>query len=219
MANRSTGLSTGMNELPKDQALVLLTLLVFVSIPLVIILYRLMAKTCYFYGCKHRNNASQSDSMNQHSMRERVNNFLVSSHILDVMNWVQTIASLLSCIMYIIESYTAQFSVFFTTLELVLCAMFTADYALRMYLVHNRLKHFFSTFSLIDLVTIVPVLVLTIYEASNRAEGHDGGAGNLTFLRFLRLFRMFRLLRALKVFRSGPETGLQRQVFTVIFTM
>lgn len=203
--------------MPKDQVIMLLTLLVFVSIPVFIIIYRLIAKTCHFYGCKHRSSANQFDMMNRHSMRERVNNFLVSSHILDVMNWVQTFASLLSCIMYIIESYTVQYGSIFNIMELVLCSMFSADYGLRMYMAHNRLSHFFSTFSLIDLITIVPVLALAVYETQMGSQ--EGADVNVTFLRFLRLFRMFRLLRALKVFRSGPETGLQRQVFTVIFTI
>lgn len=69
-------------------------------------------------------------------------------------------------------------------LEIIIVAIFTIEYGLRLYVNEHRLRFIFSFFGLIDLLAILPFYLST---------GLD--------LRSIRIFRLFRLVRILKLLR------------------
>ncbi len=70
------------------------------------------------------------------------------------------------------------------TTEVIIVAIFTLEYLLRLFVADKKLKFVFSFYALIDLIAILPFYV---------ARGID--------LRSIRVFRLFRLIRAFKIFR------------------
>ena len=71
--------------------------------------------------------------------------------------------------------------------EIIIVAIFTIEYFLRILVADRKLKFIFSFFGLIDLLAILPFYV---------ASGID-----LRSIRIIRLLRFFRPFRALKLFR------------------
>ena len=78
------------------------------------------------------------------------------------------------------------------TVEIILVSIFFMEYAVRMWVAKNKVKHFFSVYAIIDLVSILPVLA---------------HIGNLSFLRIFRILRLFRLLRVLRLQRMFKAKG------------
>ena len=101
--------------------------------------------------------------------------------------------------------------------EIILVSIFILEYALRMWVAQNKLKHFLSIYSIIDLASILPIL----------AAFTD--LGFLRIIRILRLVRMIRILRFQRAFKSKntlfgqfTEKGLivmriGLTIFTIIF--
>mmetsp|Transcript_12783 Transcript_12783/g.44411 ORF Transcript_12783/g.44411 Transcript_12783/m.44411 type:complete len:1137 (-) Transcript_12783:29-3439(-) len=115
-----------------------------------------------------------------------------------VLEILQAVASLGSCILFVLESYWEdEPPIIFFRLELVFCSLFICHYFTYLYLADIRYQYvFFDFFAIIDAVTVVPVIV--IY-----ASGGSSFSGNsLGFLRFARIVKFARVLRLLRIFRS-----------------
>lgn len=82
------------------------------------------------------------------------------------------------------------------TLEIIVVAIFTVEYLLRLVVADHKLKFIFSFYGLIDLFAILPFYV---------ARGVD--------LRSLRVFRLFRLVRAFRILRYTRAIQRFRNAF------
>ena len=104
---------------------------------------------------------------------------------------------LLSVAMIVLESFAdlaARFGTLFSVCEAIIAAVFTAEYALRIWTAdllypgeeHPRRKYVLSPMALVDLLAIAPFYLPML---------------GIRFLRTLRLLRLFRLLRVFKLHR------------------
>ena len=122
---------------------------------------------------------------------------------------VQATLALLSCIHYIIGTYTASCNVFSkevdTAIEFTVFAAFAIDYCLAMYLARDRLWFVVSPVALADLLSILPTLLQV---ALWTIQGHEVGcdADSFYFAKFVRLIRIMRLLRMFRVVRLTSRT-------------
>ena len=83
-------------------------------------------------------------------------------------------------------------------IEAIIVAIFTFEYALRIYVAENKLQFFFSFFGIIDLVAILPFYI---------ASGLD--------LRAARAFRLLRLFRILKLLRYSSAINRFHRAFLI----
>jgi len=82
------------------------------------------------------------------------------------------------------------------TTEVIIVAIFTLEYLLRLFVADKKLNFVFSFYALIDLIAILPFYV---------ARGID--------LRSIRVFRLFRLIRAFKIFRYSKAIQRFKNAF------
>ncbi len=82
--------------------------------------------------------------------------------------------------------------------EIVIVAIFSAEYLLRLYFAEHRLRFVFSFFGIIDLLAVLPFYLST---------GVD--------LRSMRAFRLLRLFRILKLFRYGRAIRRFHRAFVI----
>ncbi len=122
-----------------------------------------------------------------------------------------TIASLvlLSSGIFVAQTYTLPDAIR-TNLELadnLILGIFAIEYSLRFWCAENKLKYFFSLYSVIDLIAILPFLL---------------GDVDITFIRLLRWFRFLRLVRLLgnsKIF-FGRISNQDSLIFArILFTL
>ncbi len=84
---------------------------------------------------------------------------------------------------------------FFQTLDAILLALFSIEYAANVWVAPDRRKYILSWWGLIDLLAILPAYLAIIL----------GAGGDLLFLRQLRILRVLRTLRILKLLRIAAE--------------
>ena len=82
------------------------------------------------------------------------------------------------------------------TTEVIIIAIFTLEYLLRLFVADKKLKFVFRFYALIDLIAMLPFYV---------ARGID--------LRSIRVFRLFRLIRAFKIFRYSKAIQRFKNAF------
>lgn len=83
-------------------------------------------------------------------------------------------------------------------MEVTLTALFTAEYALRIYAAPSRLRYLFSFFGLIDLFSILPFYL--------------GFLGT----QYVRVFRLARLIRLLKLSRIEAAASIEKESATEV---
>ena len=86
-----------------------------------------------------------------------------------------------------------------STLEIIIIAIFTAEYLLRLIVADRKLRYIFSFYGLIDLAAILPFYI---------ALGVD--------LRSIRIIRILRLLRAFKFLRFGSAMQRFKNAFLLV---
>lgn len=94
----------------------------------------------------------------------------------------------LSVLVVMLESvpaYRERHGALFEVLEWIFTALFTVEYALRIWTVSNKKRYLFSFFGLVDLISIAPTYLALLFP----------GAQFLLVIRVLRLLRMFRVLK------------------------
>jgi len=115
--------------------------------------------------------------------------FIQSLIVLSLISFsVETLPNLSERIIHILD-----------TLEVIVVAIFTAEYLLRLIVADRKLRFVFSFYGLIDLFAILPFYV---------TRGID--------LRSLRVFRLFRLLRAFKILRYSRAIQRFRNAFLAV---
>mgnify|MGYP003384993580 FL=1 len=123
---------------------------------------------------------------------------------------LQIVLSVVTCVMYIADSYTTNYTTayIFLMTELIITQLFMIDFLLNWYL-DSTIQFLWHPLSLIDVFTIVPVY-LTLATQST-------GATNLGFLRFVRILRLVRIFRTFKALRN--LSGIKRQLLSLILTL
>ncbi|MCA9690130.1 MAG: ion transporter [Nannocystaceae bacterium] len=96
-------------------------------------------------------------------------------------------AILLSVVVVVLESTALGHSYHggFLALEWTLTALFTIEYAVRLYCVRKPLRYALSFYGLVDLLAVLPTYLALFFE----------GTHSLMVIRTLRLLRVFRLLK------------------------
>jgi voltage-gated potassium channel len=99
-----------------------------------------------------------------------------------VLNLSITALVLLSSAIFVVETYPIPDSLRMQlgVVDKVILVTFAVEYLLRLWSAENKLRYFFSLYSLIDLVAVFPFLI---------------GVFNVSFLRVFRWFRILRLVR------------------------
>lgn len=93
--------------------------------------------------------------------------------------------SVLVVMLETVESLEAKYRTLFDILEWVFTLLFTAEYALRIWMVRRKRRYLFSFFGIIDLLSILPTYLELLLV----------GTHYFTVIRILRLLRMFRVLK------------------------
>ena len=123
---------------------------------------------------------------------------------------LQIILSVVTCAMYIADSYTTNFTTayIFLLLELIITQLFMVDFLLNWYL-DSTFNYLLQPLSLIDIFTILPVYITLGTDST--------AAANLGFLRFVRILRLVRIFRTFKALRN--LSGIKRQLLSLILTL
>lgn len=98
-------------------------------------------------------------------------------------------------------------SVVALSLDYVFVFFFVLDYILYFYASEDRLRFFFTVYSVMDILAVVPSLTLLLTE--------DLSDTNLGFLRLSRALRVFRLYRLL----SFAHSEVKRLILSAIVTV
>jgi len=103
--------------------------------------------------------------------------------------------SVLLTMLETVPSLGEKYKVFFNWSEWILSALFTIEYALRIWVVTNSKKYIFSPMGIIDFLATIPTYI-TIFIVEGQYFG------------MLRIFRLLRIFRVLKLVRymEGAET-------------
>lgn len=84
-----------------------------------------------------------------------------------------------------VESVRSKFHLLFVVLEYFFTAIFTVEYALRIYSIKRPVKYITSFFGIIDLLSILPTYLVVLIP----------GAQSMLIIRMFRLLRIFRVLK------------------------
>lgn len=108
---------------------------------------------------------------------------------------------LLSSAIFVAETYPIPANVRSTldVIDTAILLVFAIEYSLRLWCAENRLRYFFSLYSLIDLLAVVPFLI-GVFDVS-----------------FLRIFRWFRILRLIRFIEGKTIVGYVTSEDSAIF--
>ncbi|MEN8249608.1 MAG: ion transporter [Bacteroidota bacterium] len=97
-----------------------------------------------------------------------------------------------------VEQYSAKYADLFLYAEWTFTILFTAEYALRIFITEKKRKYIFSFFGIIDLLSTLPAYLALLFT----------GMHALIILRSFRLMRVFRILKLARFI--GEESQLSR---------
>ena len=155
--------------------------------------------------------------MEQQSLKRRIFDIISkddgdnrASRAFDLVIMALILLSVTAIVLESFDTLAEQYSSVFRAFEIVTVAVFTVEYALRIWTAdlmypeakHPRLKYMCSFMAIMDLLAILPFYVPFI-------------SADLRYLRMMRLFRMFRLFR---VFKLGRYVDALQTVVSVIRT-
>ena len=109
-------------------------------------------------------------------------------------------AILISVMLVMIESVTSiriKYGTLLRVLEWFFTALFTLEYAMRVFVAYNRRKYIFSFFGLVDLLAVIPTY-LSLFIV---------GSQYLIVVRALRLLRVFRVLKLVRFLGEASTLG------------
>lgn len=139
--------------------------------------------------------------------RQRLLIFLNRLQILDRIDEMQTLLSLILCGLYVVETYGIT-QPWFEPLETVVNILFGADYFLQFYISRNKLEFLYSLVAFVDVVTLFPILVFNlVFSIDNDTS---------VVLRVIRVTKLFRILRSFRFLRNRPE-DVSREVSMMAF--
>ena len=107
---------------------------------------------------------------------------------------------LISVILVLLESVpsiASNYLFILRPLEWVITAIFTLEYALRIFIVKKPFRYIFSFYGIIDLLSVIPTY-LSLFIV---------GSHSLVVIRMLRLLRVFRILKLTRYTQAGRTLG------------
>ncbi len=105
--------------------------------------------------------------------------------LFDIFLMIAILISVVVVLLDSVEYYRKNFHSFFLGIEYFFTALFTIEYALRIYAIKKPRKYIFSFFGIIDLLSVVPTYLAALIP----------GAQSLLVIRIFRLLRVFRVLK------------------------
>jgi voltage-gated potassium channel len=118
---------------------------------------------------------------------------------------------LTSSAIFVVETYqiSSNLRERLNILETGILLIFVVEYLLRFWVAQNKVKYFFSLYSLVDLVAILPFLLSTT---------------NVGFLRILRWFRILRLIRfiggrTILGYVSSEDSAIVTRILFTLFSI
>lgn len=107
----------------------------------------------------------------------------------------QSILSLLSCVVYVINTYYEESydGNPFPVLEILIAFLFTVDYVTGLYGARDKKKFMLNPLNILDLITILPVFINILSES-------ESSSTDFAFARLLRVVRVIRVLRLYRLF-------------------
>jgi len=108
--------------------------------------------------------------------------------LFDILLLISILGSILMVLLDSVPSFHTLYGRSFFLAELVITALFTIEYFLRIYSIGKPFRYIFSFYGIVDLLSILPTYILIIF----------GGGGYLVIIRALRLLRVFRILKLVR---------------------
>jgi voltage-gated potassium channel len=143
-------------------------------------------------------------------MKARLKKYLATSFAGLGLEVINVFLSLISCGMYVVETYPGQGSN--ELAEILLSMFFLFDYVLRVYLADNRVQTVLSPVMVIDMLTILPVLF------SGPGLGFDRSTvGFMGVFRMMKVLRLLRLQRVMAYFDDVLMSQIFKLVLTIVF--
>ena len=118
-----------------------------------------------------------------------------AGRLFDLTLIILIISSVIVIILESVESIRVQFSYILYPLEWFFTAVFTIEYALRLWTVPNKKNYVFSFFGFIDLLALLPSYLALVFT----------GAYSLMVIRSFRLLRIFRILKLSRFIGEGQN--------------
>ena len=100
----------------------------------------------------------EEDSEPRVSMRIKVENFL-EGPIGSLIDYISIAFSLLTFLVYLINSYSNTLNWFFNTIDIGILAFFLFEYCIKFYAAQHKNLYLFSFDSLIDFFTCIPLFI------------------------------------------------------------
>lgn len=154
--------------------------------------------------------------------KERVRNLLEnpnSGTIAQVLHYFIMVVILVSTLCVIIETVpSVSGNPIFLPAEMCFTALFTAEFALRLYACESVAEFATNTFNMIDFLAVFPgylsLLGVMLRQGDQQQSfAHLGKASSLRMIRIVRLVRVFRVMRICKVARHSEVLFLTFMVF------
>jgi len=154
--------------------------------------------------------------------KERVRNLLEnpnSGSIAQVLHYFIMVVILVSTLCVIIETVpSVSGNPIFLPAEMCFTALFTAEFALRLYACESVAEFATNTFNIIDFLAVFPgylsLLGVMLRQGDQQQSfAHLGKASSLRMIRIVRLVRVFRVMRICKVARHSEVLFLTFMVF------
>lgn len=127
----------------------------------------------------------------EYSLKEKLRSIVFESSTRLGLRFDQTLIfailfSLLVVVLDSIESVSKSYHVELAWLEWIFTALFSIEYAVRIYCAPNRIKYIFSFFGLIDLLAVLPTYLALLFPELHALI-------DVRILRLIRVFRIFKL--------------------------
>ena len=141
--------------------------------------------------------------------------YLMTSTRGQILEVIMAIEAVLSCSVFVTETYTGDTELWMFLSELIFSTGFTFHYALSLYVADNKVSHMCSLQAVVDKLTVPPVFIvfaLGDYRFS-------GGVGFLRFsriMKFTRVLRLLRLLRSINIAISATEDAIKNQFVSFV---
>lgn len=111
-----------------------------------------------------------------------------AGRVFDIAVLLIIVASVLAVSLESVAAFETRFGTILRGLEWTFTLLFSAEYALRLYVARRRLKYVFSFFGVVDLLSLLPTFLSLVFTSVH----------SLLVIRALRLLRVFRVLKVMR---------------------
>lgn len=113
----------------------------------------------------------------------------------DVALLIVIVASVVAVMLESVQAINLRFGTALRVLDWVFTALFTTEYALRLWTARKRIRYLLSFFGVVDLLSILPSFLSIVIS----------GAQSLLVIRVLRLLRVFRVLKVMRMLGEANQ--------------